>query len=174
MNGCPSCDPAVRKLPHVENGALKFEIVSNSNGSASGNFYAEFANAKFLGREIGPGESVYYQWRQYFPKELLETAFMGSDGRQTTFKLSILSDSGTSSCTANEMVVVNGRKSDRLVMYHACGYSFNFPVNYYELIPDKWGTFQVGLEPAGAPYTETVKGKVRDALSISYSAMAAI
>lgn len=97
-----SVDHPTARLPHVENGALRFDILSQSQGSDSGQYFVQFAD--IMGREIGPGESIFYQWRQFIPSSMLHQLFRTDAGGQVGFKLTLLSDSGTSSCTGNHVV----------------------------------------------------------------------
>lgn len=120
-------------LPYVENGAMKFEIKSGSFGAGAGQYYVQFSDPAFLGRELTEDDALFVQWRQFIPKELLHTAFEDTKDGLTSFKMLIVSDSGTSSCTANHIVVVKdnwngvndpvgGDVRGSLALYHACGY----------------------------------------------------
>lgn len=109
-------------LPRVENGALRFDVLSGGSAASAGQYWVQFPEL----------ENIFVQWRQFIPEEVLHTEFAHTNGRDlTSFKMLILSDSGTSSCTSNHIVVVKDnwagpydteRGRGSLALYHACGY----------------------------------------------------
>src|SRR5262245_35265780 len=116
-------------LPRIDNGVMRFTILNGGGANSAGQYFVSFSDPTILGPEIMPGEPMFYQWRQFIPSELLRTRYIdGTTGKTTSFKFNILSDSGSSSCTNNEVVAVEN-DWDELptpnraspAMYHACG-----------------------------------------------------
>lgn len=101
-------------------GSLRFTIPANSGSDTSGSFWQNFSND--LSVQIGEGQEFYYQWRQRFSPEFLNTIFAGGGG----WKQSIVGEgdrpgSIAYSCTQLEIVVQNTLQRGFPQMYHSCG-----------------------------------------------------
>ena len=93
------------------NGALRFEIPSNSDANTSGYWLGS------LGKDFGPGDTMYLQFRQRFSKEFLTTKYEPGGG----WKQFILHPAGQPSCTTLQFVMVNRYLSGFPIMYGSCG-----------------------------------------------------
>jgi hypothetical protein len=93
--------------PTVADGVIRMAYPDLSGQSGSGLYFVDFAESH--GFEIGPGESLFVQFRARMSQALSETEFFHSDGSRTKPKMLIISDSGedsgNSSCTANHFVL---------------------------------------------------------------------
>lgn len=96
------------------NGALRFEIPSNSAANSSGFWLGS------LGKDFGPGDTLHMQFRQRFSQAMLTTQFQPGGG----WKQFILHPVG-SSCTTLEFTMVNQWLQGFPTMYASCG-SINF------------------------------------------------
>jgi hypothetical protein len=126
--GAGALDNARNRLPTIQNGLLHFEMLSGQDAGGAGYYYMDFA--KRLGIKIGPGESIFVQWRQYMPSSFVTTMFQNKQSGPTHPKQIILSQDGETSnesaCSPNEVVVVSqnmrgvpGRRFPS--MYSQCG-----------------------------------------------------
>ncbi|GJL53573.1 MAG: hypothetical protein NPIRA02_07050 [Nitrospirales bacterium] len=159
-------DPT-KGCPEIVDGSLLFIVPSNSGSGGSGQYHVRFAD--YLdGKSIGPGQEVFIQWKQRFSKTFLETQFKPGAG----WKQGMIGAADESSCSSNEIVIVNTDQHGYPNMYHACGfnegfvtkagrYDFNYqpggdsyclrsawPNNSsscIQYVPDEWMTFQIGL-----------------------------
>jgi hypothetical protein len=137
VNGTRTCDEAVwpQNCPTLDNGTLKFTVPSQSGTSASGLYYANFADIS--GDSIMPGETVFWRWKQRFSRQFLETVFVGGGG----WKQGMIGDPDDWSCSNNEVVIINGYNRGYPQMYHACG--------LYEGFDTSVGAYDFDLQPGG-------------------------
>ena len=113
------------------NGALRFEIPSNSGANTSGYWLGS------LGKDFGPGDTMYLQFRQRFSKEFLTTRYDPGGG----WKQFILHPAGIPSCTTLQFVMVNRYLAGFPIMYGSCGSAL-----LEERLPDGDIRFQQGPE----------------------------
>ena len=100
-------------------GSLRFEIPSNSPADTSGSFWMNFADDFSV--QFGENEDFYIQWRQRFSPEFVATEYLGGGG----WKQSIIGTGDQPgqpyySCTALEVVNVNGYHRGFSQMYNSC------------------------------------------------------
>lgn len=93
------------------NGALRFEIPSQSGGNSSGYWLGS------LGKDFGPGDTLHFQFRQRFSQSMLTTDFRPGGG----WKQFILHPGGIPSCTTLQFVMVNQYLQGFPTMYASCG-----------------------------------------------------
>jgi hypothetical protein len=131
------CNAAIwpQNCPTIDNGALKFTIPSNSGPSASGSYYANFADIS--GDSILPGERVFWRWKQRFSPELIETVYSDGGG----WKQGIIGDPDDWSCSDNEVVIQNTNQRGYPRMYHSCG--------LYTPFDSRLGSYDFDLQPGG-------------------------
>ncbi len=182
----PSADGRTRpgmdsKIHASGEGSLRFEIPSRSPANSSG-YWADSLGARF-----GEGKVLYFQFRQRFSKELLETRYLEEGG----WKQFILYQAGPS-CTSVQLVAVNQYLRGLPILYAACGEDALFieqsdgdhliqqgdyrcyrrdprPADCAMYVPDQWMTFyfQVDVGHYGKPDTRvqgwmgTGAGKLR-------------
>jgi len=112
----PSGDGQVRPVldPNVKasgNGAMRFDIPSNSGANSSGYWLGS------LGKDFGPGDTLYFQFRQRFSQSMLSTNFEPGAG----WKQFILHPAGMPSCTTLQFVMLNQWLQGFPTMYASCG-----------------------------------------------------
>lgn len=103
------------------NGALRFEIPSNSGANSSGYWLGS------LGKDFGPGDTLHLQFRQRFSQTMLSTSFEPGAG----WKTFILHPGGIPSCTTMQFVMLNQWLQGFPTMYASCG-----SINLHEELPD--------------------------------------
>lgn len=182
----PSADGRTRpvmdsKIHASGEGSLRFEIPSRSPANSSG-YWADALGARF-----GEGKVLYFQFRQRFSREMLETRYREEGG----WKQFILYQAGPS-CTSVQLVAVNQYLRGLPILYAACGEDGLFveqsdgdhliqqgdfrcyrrdprPGDCAMYVPDQWMTFyfQVDVGHYGKPDTRvqgwigTGPGKLR-------------
>ena len=143
---------ATSRRPLVDKGVLHFEILPGQVSGGAGYYYFDFAERD--GIKIGPGESIFVQWRQYMPAALVTTRFAAVKGKGTAPKQLIFSQDGESgrdsTCTPNQIVVVAGSIASSPghrypSMYNSCG-----TINLIELAgPTVGGSKRWDRQPIG-------------------------
>ncbi len=93
------------------NGSLRFEIPSNSEANTSGYWLGS------LGKDFGPGDTMYLQFRQRFSEAFLTTDYAPGGG----WKQFILHPAGIPSCTTLQFVMVNRYLAGFPIMFGSCG-----------------------------------------------------
>lgn len=92
--------------PVIFDGVVRHMYPNRSGQSQSGFYFFDWVEAG-VHEPIGPGGSLYTQWRQFMPAEYLQTVFRHVNGGRTKPKAVIISESGGESCTPTHVVVTS-------------------------------------------------------------------
>jgi VCBS repeat-containing protein len=124
--------------PHVENGALRFDILNGQGAGGAGQHYVKFMDPTILNDTIQKGESFYVQWRQLMPESFVHQHWTNTSGGVTAFKILGLNEGGNALCTSDQWIVVRGGwgedvppapKRGGLAMYVGCGPFYQIEVS---------------------------------------------
>jgi hypothetical protein len=142
----------VRNVPEIDaavsasgGGSLKMTVPAFTSANSSGEFHTFFLDDKSAqfgssgdpkcqpGTLVAPcaGSDFYIQYRFRVNDVMLNTVFSKSNG----WKMSIINDPGTNSCTAIHIVTEDSNMSGYPQMYHSCGGKDNKYENLETFVP---------------------------------------
>ncbi|MBW2523202.1 MAG: hypothetical protein JRI23_03465, partial [Deltaproteobacteria bacterium] len=116
-------------------GAIHMRVEPGSAADSSGSAVLDFSPG------VGPGETLYLQWRQRFSASFIDTVYDANGWKQ----LLIHENTATSGCSDSEIVVTNKQENrDFPIVYHACNI-FHSPVEN----PVDGDIWEHDLQPGG-------------------------